>query len=37
MSKIKFYCHDVLSILVKFEAEKNLEKKGWQQFLATSF
>lgn len=26
MSKIKFYCHDVLSILMKFEAEKNLEK-----------
>lgn len=27
MSKIKFYCHDVLSILMKFVAEKNLEKK----------
>lgn len=26
MSKIKFYYHHVLSVLMKFEAEKNLEK-----------
>lgn len=26
MPKIKFYYHDVLSILMKFETKKNLDK-----------